>query len=149
MTAAQKAREMAAAAQKAQDRWTLAAVQQCVAYWQERLSLRDWKVTVELVDADELTGGFGSTDWCANQHTAYMRIRRPEQFSLGHSGMHRDSYDQRVESTIIHELIHLLFFASTPPMSDTVPYNLFELALNSLAGALVDLGKFRATTSSS
>jgi hypothetical protein len=59
--------------------------------WQRRLRLMDWRVTVAIVPAADLNGSYGDGNLDGYEMTAAIRI----------------ADNAPVESTLIHELLHL------------------------------------------
>lgn len=77
---------------------TRPALAKLCAVWQERLLLQDWGVTVEF-DKDLALDGRpvqGKVEWDAREMTAAVWVKPAD--------------NETVESTLIHELLHLRLF---------------------------------------
>jgi hypothetical protein len=71
--------------------------------WQERLSLRDWRVTVRLVDLNIIgTESVGTSSWLLPLKTATITI-------LDKRFIPDDSLERDMEETLVHELLHIHF----------------------------------------
>jgi len=72
-------------------------------YWQKRLNLEDWNVSVSVVRAADLKPKtLGNIHWDLEKKTAAIRVLDPADYELPF----RDMLDD-MEFTVVHELIHL------------------------------------------
>jgi len=79
--------------------------------WQNRLNLKDWKISLVFSRAAELKPNTsGHIHWEPELKTAVIQILDPADYHLPESEMLHD-----MEFTIVHELIHLSF---GPALSD-------------------------------
>ena len=92
-----------------------------VAHWQERLSLRDWRIDLHIVD--ELPGFENGCDRNnTDKRLAFIWIARK---------------GEDIEWTIVHELLHVVLW-HVP--SDGLGTTLEEQSVNMIVGALLDRG---------
>jgi predicted SprT family Zn-dependent metalloprotease len=71
--------------------------------WQERLSLRDWRVTAEFTDTGGIAGkAVGNNRWTLALKAANIYIL--EERYIPDNSIARD-----IEETLVHELLHLHF----------------------------------------
>lgn len=83
----------------------------CVEYWQRKLHLTDWEITVRVVDGRELDyATLGDIEPNRQSKTAVMRVRLASESDL--KGRLAIS-EQR--NTILHEMVHLYKFANYDP----------------------------------
>ena len=88
-----------------------ADLQECVNYWQGKLQLQDWKITLQVVSDHELDyATLGDIEPDLKTRSAVMRIQRETDSDL-RGRLARA--EQRV--TIIHEMAHLRRYASGDP----------------------------------
>ena len=82
-------------------------LQSCVSVWQHRLHLEDWRITVNVVPHDVLEAG-AQADIEPNPNTkeALIRVMRVEDSDLSGRLALADQ-----EVSIVHELVHLEYFA--------------------------------------
>ena len=81
----------------------IAFVNQKLAYWQQRLNLDQWHITVSVARATELRRDtMGNIHWDAQKQTAAIRVLDAADYTLPFPDTLRD-----VETTIVHELVHL------------------------------------------
>ena len=94
-------------------------IREKVAYWQKRLSLKDWRVDLHIVD--ELPGWHdGQTRWNADERISHVWISRK---------------GEDTEFTIVHELIHsLLWYADHTGLNEP----LIEQTVNAMTEALLE-----------
>ena len=79
--------------------------------WQERLDLKEWKISVVLSRATELKPKtLGNIHWDLDRKTAVIRVLDPADYRLPFKEMLQD-----MEFTVVHELIHL---GLAPVLSD-------------------------------
>jgi len=110
-------------------------LQHLLAYWQPRLRLADWAVTVQLVTTREIGDHTinGTCDPLLQQKVARIQILRPED--------HPDNsflpYD--AERSLVHELLHCWAVPFEPENQQSLAYTSLEQMLNALARALVEL----------
>jgi hypothetical protein len=103
--------------------------------WQKRLKLEDWSVTVIASQRDGLrTGTLGSIRWDPEKKTAVIRVLDPSNYQMSLDATLRD-----MEFTVVHELIHLEFCAST--RADQASRAEEETAVNHIAEALLQLDR--------
>jgi len=101
-----------------------------LAFWQGRLKLDDWSVTLVISEtADLRPGTLGNIHWNADKKTAVIKV-------LSGAARETGSHDvlSEMEFTIIHELIHLEL-AYLPRTEESRPAE--EFAVNHLAEALL------------
>src|SRR5205823_11040437 len=72
-------------------------------FWQQRLQLTQWTITLEVV-RDPVLGGasMGDIQWDVLQKRAFIRILREEDYDLPANMARLDQ-----QATIVHELVHL------------------------------------------
>lgn len=74
-----------------------------LAFWQQRLELQDWKLSVVMSSAGDLRPRtLGNIHWDSNTKTAVIRVLQASEYQLPCPGMLAD-----MEFTVVHELIHL------------------------------------------
>uniref|UniRef100_Q01PR6 SprT-like domain-containing protein n=1 Tax=Solibacter usitatus (strain Ellin6076) TaxID=234267 RepID=Q01PR6_SOLUE len=72
-------------------------------YWQHRLNLQDWDISIVVARASELKPRtLGNIHWDATKKTAIIRVLDPADYELSAAAMFDD-----MEFTVVHELIHL------------------------------------------
>ena len=72
-------------------------------YWQQRLNLQEWNITLQVSRATELKPKtLGNIHWDRDKKTAVIRVLDPADYRLPFHAMLDD-----VEFTVVHELIHL------------------------------------------
>lgn len=100
-------------------------------FWQQRLHLEDWKVTVLSVHPTELRPHtLGNIHWDKDQRTGVIRVLNAADYRLPFQAALND-----IEFTIVHELIHLEL-ASLPRSEASRSDE--EHAINRLATALLN-----------
>jgi hypothetical protein len=103
--------------------------------WQKRLKLEDWSVTVITSQRDGLRAGtLGNIRWDPEKKTAVIRVLDPSDYQTPPDAVLRD-----MEFTVVHELIHLEFCAST--RADQSSRADEETAVNHIAEALLRLDR--------
>src|SRR5712692_7550574 len=113
---------------------TEALVDQWTKDWQDRLDLRDWQITTQIVRISELKPDtLGNLRWDNKNRTANIRVMNPQDYTLPASQIQRD-----IEYTIVHELVHLQLAAlPRDPNGKAVE----ERVVNKIASALFRLEK--------
>jgi len=107
-----------------------------LSFWQERLMLQDWHISLLQSTQQDLRGGtLGNIHWDQPQKTATIRFLRADEYHMPYRETVRD-----MEFTLVHELIHLELVSL--PRSDASRRD-EEYAVNHLAEALIamDRGK--------
>ena len=105
-------------------------------YWQRRLNLRDWNISVVVARASELKPKtLGNIHWDTTKKTAILRVLDPADYELPPAEMFDD-----MEFTVVHELIHL----ELAPVLSQFPRNEAnrrdeEHAVNQMAAAFLQL----------
>lgn len=105
-------------------------------YWQRRLNLRDWNISVVVARADILKPKtLGNIHWDTDKKTAVIRVLDPADYEMRDAAMLED-----MEFTVVHELIHL----ELAPVLSKFPRNEAnrrdeEHAVNQMADALLKL----------
>jgi hypothetical protein len=105
-------------------------------YWQRRLNLEDWDISVVIARAAELKPRtLGNIHWDTKKKTAIIRVLDPADYELPPAAMFDD-----MEFTVVHELIHLEL---APVLSDFSRNEANrrdeEHAVNQMAEALLKL----------
>jgi hypothetical protein len=104
--------------------------------WQERLNLKDWKISVVMASPSELRpGSLGNIRWDAVKMNAVIRVLRVPESQVKSSAVLDD-----MEFTLVHELIHLEM-ASLP--RSEASRRVEEHAVNRIAQALLKLDRER------
>lgn len=119
-----------------QERDAVAAkfVTQKLQTWQDRMNLKDWKIAVQLVRADQLEPKtLGNIHWDTDSKTATIAVLSTEDYKLPWKPMLDD-----MEFTIVHELVHLEL-ASLP--RSEASRRVEEHAVNEIADALLKLAR--------
>ena len=103
-----------------------------LSFWQQRLSLQEWKVQVVMTPGTALKPRtLGGIKWDKSKKTAVMAVLDSSDYSGSVEAMLRD-----MEFTVVHELIHLEL-ASLP--KSEASRRTEEHAVNNLAKALLAL----------
>ncbi|MGD0364130.1 MAG: hypothetical protein ABSC93_24905 [Bryobacteraceae bacterium] len=103
-------------------------------YWQQRLNLADWKLSLVMSHASELKPKtLGNIHWDAAKKTAVIRVL----FASDYKVPCREALPD-MEMTLVHELVHLEL--SSLPRSPASRHD-EELAVNRIADALVRLDR--------
>ena len=72
-------------------------------YWQHRLNLQDWNISVVIARATDLKPKtLGNIHWDNDKKTATIRVLDPADYQMSVTEMLDD-----MEFTVVHELIHL------------------------------------------
>jgi hypothetical protein len=103
-----------------------------LAVWQDRLELKDWKVSLILSRRGELRPGtLGNINWDTDTKTARIRILDADEYAMPFEATFSD-----MEFTLVHELLHLEL-ASLPHTDESRGDE--EFAVNRMADALLQL----------
>lgn len=101
--------------------------------FQKLLRLQDWEIHVQLVDQLSIPGDEASVTHKLSLKEATINIPTPETFASSLSA------NQDMRHLLLHEMIHLYFSGFQLDDLSGVGHELFELAINSIAGALATL----------
>lgn len=72
-------------------------------FWQRRLGLEDWNLSVRLVRQSEIDpNAWGTAEWDPNAKTGVISVLDPRDYNLRGGEL---KFDQ--ECTIVHELVHI------------------------------------------
>jgi hypothetical protein len=105
-----------------------------LAYWQHRLKLDDWRISVAPARQSQLKPRtLGAIRWDKGKKTAEIWVLDPADYQLPYRAMLDD-----MELTIVHELIHLEL-ASLPRSEASRSSE--EHAVNGIADALLELDR--------
>jgi hypothetical protein len=108
-------------------------IHEVLPYWQRRLQLQDWNVSILMSHRGDLRAGtLGNIHWDAEKKTAMIRVLDASDYQTPYSAALKD-----MELTIVHELIHLEL--ASLPISDASRTD-EEYAINHLADALLESG---------
>jgi len=109
-------------------------VVQKLQFWQDRMNLKDWKIAVQLVRADQLEPKtLGNIHWDTDSKTATIAVLSAGDYKLPWKPMLDD-----MEFTVVHELVHLEL-ASLP--RSEASRRVEEHAVNEIATALLKLAR--------
>ena len=106
--------------------------------WQNRLSLKDWNISVMLARITDLKPNtLGNIRWDPEIKVAVIRILDPADYWLPQDEMLKD-----MEFTVVHELIHLTFAHMSADFRRTeADRREQEQAVNQIADALLKLDR--------
>ena len=109
-------------------------------YWQKRLNLQDWNVSVLVVRSNELKPKtLGNIHWDTDKKTATIRVLDPAEYQMPFREMLDD-----MEFTVVHELIHLELAPVLSQFSrNEANRREEEHAVNHMADALLKLERGR------
>ncbi len=109
-------------------------------YWQKRLNLEDWNVSVAIVRSSELKPKtLGNIHWDTDKKTAIIRVLDPAEYQMPFREMLDD-----MEFTVVHELIHLELAPVLSQFSrNEANRREEEHAVNHMADALLKLQRGR------
>src|SRR5882757_4123423 len=109
-------------------------------YWQKRLKLEDWNVSVAVVRSNELKPKtLGNIHWDTDKKTALSRVLDPAEYQMPFHEMLDD-----MEFTVVHELIHLELAPLLSQFSrNEANRREEEHAVNHMADALLKLERGR------
>jgi hypothetical protein len=127
---------VAAPVSSAQEREAAAErfVNQKLQLWQERLDLKNWKLTVKLLRPSELEPKtMGNIRWDTDKKEAAIGVLSSYDYNLPWKEMLDD-----MEFTIVHEMVHL--HLASLPRSEASRRN-EEHAVNELTTALLNLAR--------
>jgi hypothetical protein len=103
-------------------------------FWQKRLNLADWKVSMVLSHASDLKPKtLGNIHWDASKKTAIIRVLDASDYHLACRETLSD-----MELTLVHELVHLELSSLPRSLASRQEE---ELAVNRIADALVRLDR--------
>ena len=107
-----------------------------LAFWQKRLNLSDWRVSVMVVRTGDLKPKtLGNIHWDTKKKTAVIRVLDPADYKMTQQAMLDD-----MEFTVVHELIHLELSPVLSSLQRNDANRLEEeYAVNHMAQALLDL----------
>lgn len=109
----------------------LTLVQAALAYWQRRLRLQDWHVTVEVVRGRKLDDlNLGECHSNLENKEAKIFLRDPIDYDP------QSMIPSHPERTLVHELLHL-HCLPFDPKNNTLEATALEQAINCIASALV------------
>jgi hypothetical protein len=109
-------------------------VNERLALWQQRLNLKDWKISIIMSHPGDLKPKtLGNIHWDADKKSAMIRVLDASDYKM----TFRDMLDD-MEFTVVHELIHLEL--SSLPRSDASRRD-EEHAVNQIADALLKLDR--------
>jgi len=104
-------------------------------YWQEKLRLRDWIINVKIMRQREMSQSdrLGEIQFNVYKKTALISILDPVD--------HDDWFEQDMENTLVHELLHLHFSGISYHFGkdDNVYDMLEEQAIESITNGLISL----------
>lgn len=73
-------------------------------YWQKRLRLQDWDLTLEIVRKSKITTGeFAEVEWSRIYRNAEIKLLDPVDFEEADTARQKD-----MEDSLVHELLHLV-----------------------------------------
>ena len=111
-------------------------VRERLAFWQQRLALGDWGISVAFARRDELKPKtLGAISWDKKKKSAVVYVMDSSEYQLPFQQMLDD-----MEFTVVHELIHLEL--ASVPRSEASRSN-EEHAVNGIAEALLGLNRER------
>lgn len=101
-------------------------------YWQRRLNLDDWSITVKVCRSSDLRREtVGNVHWDPEKKTAVIRVLDASDYTIPFPSVLRD-----VETTVVHELVHLELAYLPRTESSATPE---EQAVTRIADALLKL----------
>lgn len=106
---------------------TLTELHKCLAYWQERLRLQDWQVSIKVVRAMEISGNWGEVEKWPLRKQALIQLTAEADRLKTHP------FYEPIEQTLVHELLHLHTAPFDLPEDDPRE----EHMIHALASALV------------
>ncbi|MDD9147361.1 hypothetical protein OYT88_02200 [Sporolactobacillus sp. CQH2019] len=110
-------------------------LQKKLSYWQNRLRLKDWDITVSIKRMSQFSSDNlqGECEWVLQSKVARIRILDPDDFT--HSILTND-----MEECLVHELLHLHF----APFDNEKNYMVQEQAIEAIAKALVETDRLNS-----
>jgi hypothetical protein len=110
-----------------------------LSFWQQRLKLDDWKLSIVMSRASDLKPKtLGNIHWDNIKKVAVIRVLRATEYQLPCSGTLDD-----MELTIVHELVHLELSSLPRPRASRRDE---EFAVNRIADALMALDRQKTMT---
>ena len=101
------------------------------AEYQKLLKLQDWEIIVRLVDQRDIPGREGDVRYNSVARVAYIKIPTPDTWNSGFVMQYQD-----MQTTLIHELIHLMFVHVTPEFEKgSAQHELWERGIDCIAKA--------------
>lgn len=98
---------------------TLPQLRKRAEYWQERLSIRDWRIAVKWGTAKKMGDDEGKIDFCSEDLSATVFLKRGSAAK---------------EETLVHELLHVVIEGDK---KEDLKYDVhLERAINRIAAAL-------------
>jgi hypothetical protein len=112
--------------------WTQKRLERTLHYWQQKLRLLDWKVTITFARKDDIDDDCqASVNWNLHSRTAVIKVLDPRDYTS------ELDVPQDIEDSVCHELVHLhLAYWDTKNKAADVQ---MEQAIESLTEALVSL----------
>lgn len=110
-------------------------LQDLFAYWQRRLRLLDWHITLELVPALDLEDAHGDCNAFFASKSARIRLIRQSEW--GSREVLKSPVDG-IEQALVHELLHVHFAGFAPDNWNTLDGCLKHQVINILAAALIE-----------
>ena len=109
-------------------------------YWQNRLNLKDWNVSLAVVRSTELKPNtLGNIHWDLDDKSATIRVLDPADYRMPFPEMLDD-----IEFTVVHELIHLERAPARSRCSrDEASRREEEHAVNNITNTLLKLDRGR------
>jgi hypothetical protein len=109
-------------------------------YWQKRLNLQDWNISVSVVRSSDLKPKtLGNIHWDTEKKTATIHVLDPADYQMPFREMLDD-----MEFTVVHELIHLELAPVLNPFTrNDANRREEEHAVNHMADALLKLERGR------
>jgi len=105
---------------------------QKLAFWQQRLDLSDWQISILLSHSRDLKPGtLGNVHWDSEKKTAVIRVLSPNEY---HASCHSALDDMEV--TLVHELVHLELSSLPRPQASRGEE---ERAVNRITDALLKM----------
>jgi len=107
-------------------------------YWQNRLNLKDWNVSLAVVRSTELKPNtLGHIDWYTDNRTARILVLNPAEYQMPLDDILAD-----LEFTVVHELLHLgRTCASKQSSSNPANRSDEERAVNNMTETLLKLDR--------
>lgn len=102
--------------------------------WQPRLKLSEWDIKVKLSRREEMDDAAGSVTITPNTRLAVIRVMDPVDW------MSRE-WSQDIEQTIVHELVHVVFWGLDENRPEGLGLVVFEQGVDGLASSLVEMDR--------
>lgn len=104
--------------------------------WQTILGLADWDLKIRWARYTELEDGTkGSVSFVTEKRSGIIRVLRPDDYDYD------IPWDQDVEETVVHELLHLVWDPFEPDDRGSLEYKLAHQALDRISTTLVRLDR--------